>query len=275
MASSSHPVLRHQVGCREGGMYRIHLRSNCMSVSGSAQVAGLVMAKLPLVRSSMILSPYAVISARGGWKAAFLEPKNRRDIVQIAFGTFIRIGMMLVTDQSVSAWLFKSALAKRPLNRLLIIVLVIFLAAGGYCSKDANELDDLVPTGWASNYWDLKTLAECCRNHYPLPESFRLCMGYPESSATRPPCSPSPWGRMSKKWYFLETDGICVRECASGDSCCGQALTEELYESFNNCCQIHLSSLDNSPCPPCSATFWEEYLSSSSALEQGFFPVCK
>ena len=73
----------------------------------------------------------------------------------------------------------------------------------------------------------------------------------------------------------MDSEETCVRECAIGENCNGQALEGDLYDSFEECCRNHLSMLDNSPCPKCLETYWEDYFWSQSASERGFHPVCK
>lgn len=93
---------------------------------------------------------------------------------------------------------------------------------GKYCTNDKIALSLLTPQGIESDYWDDKTLAECCRSNFPWPEAFRLCVGDREDGVILPPCSQSPWGQLSNKWYFIQDSGKCVRECYVGESCYGQ-----------------------------------------------------
>lgn len=89
------------------------------------------------------------------------------------------------------------------------------------------------------------------------------------------PCSPSPWGKLSNKWYFLASDKKCVRECEIGEYCNGQAMEGALYESFQECCQEHLADTPNSPCKKCSENYWARYFVSNPLPDIGYQPICE
>lgn len=142
------------------------------------------------------------------------------------------------------------------------------------CRRDQNSLS-LVPVKDPEGPLE-KTLAECCRDNFPLHYEFNRCMG-DSSGNLLPPCTPSPWGRLSNLWYFKSSEGKCVRECDLGEECSGQAMEGELYTTFAECCQTHLGDGPNSPCPKgCSATYWDEYFQLNASIEnKGFHPNCK
>ena len=146
-------------------------------------------------------------------------------------------------------------------------------SVGRYCSKDKAVLDLLVPIGSSSSYWEDKTLAECCRSNFPWPEAFRLCMGDPEDGVRLPPCSSYI---IPDKWLYLPAERTCVKECI-GEGCASLAFTfrDDVFDSFEDCCATHLMFVANSPCSQCSEDFWDEYLSSTAALERSFHPVCE
>lgn len=113
-----------------------------------------------------------------------------------------------------------------------------------YCitNEDAPEYVKYSPVIWKQS-----TLAECCYEHFQW--EFNKCMvgHHGEEGEIAEPCSPPP--EPSNKWYVLYPfdggDAHCVRECVDGPEdesrCGGRASSyEELYDTFNECCEFHL-----------------------------------
>lgn len=239
-------------------------------------------AVLHFIKNSMTHLPTVVPNALGGKIAQLvLHPQS----VQTHFGTITKVGIRsgIIRSVSICDCRIRLSNCRQPRSNFLYeldITRSVKSGVGRYCVDDTTALDLLVPTGTLSNYWADKTLAECCRNNFPWPESFTLCMSDLEDvrlpDITLPPCSPSPWGNRTNKWYFVDSDAKCVQECDDGASCDGKALgIGTLYDTFDDCCDTHLSLAENSPCPRCSDTYWEGYLSSPSASAMGFHPICK
>jgi hypothetical protein len=119
-----------------------------------------------------------------------------------------------------------------------------------YCINDGQAPGYML--AWAEAWVD-KTLEECCRENFQF--AFKECMSPAgDVGLTLNPCAPDAMiVEHSLKWYVIyPTDGgdpVCAQDCATGPECQGLSIYhEELYESYQECCEVHLWWVEGSRC---------------------------
>ena len=151
----------------------------------------------------------------------------------------------------------------------------------------ALMMDKHQVTCWRSlEAWVDKTLEECCRENFQfaflgkfsknqsfcllkyscrnnltqlfgsslLHFSFPECMGDIASANGRSlnPCALQSTFEPILKWYVIYPSGqdpVCGQDCTLGPDCLGLSIyEEELYDSYQECCQVHLFWVKNSRC---------------------------
>lgn len=128
----------------------------------------------------------------------------------------------------------------------------------GYYPKYSSDNEYCVDDGQPPPYmlahpdgWFHQSLAECCLANFQW--VFRECMGDKYGITAEGGGNPCPSAiKLSGKWYveyYSEDDHRCVQECEGDHPCGGLAQSYmELYDSFEECCKVHLWWMEDSPC---------------------------
>jgi len=117
-----------------------------------------------------------------------------------------------------------------------------------YCVKDGDPPAYMLAFPEA---WTHETLEKCCRANFQF--ALQECMGHVDEIAlNRCPNAIVTLPGHTFKWYVLYHSGkdpTCVQDCVDGPDCGSYSeYHQELYDSYGECCQQHLSWVVNIRC---------------------------
>mmetsp|Transcript_6630 Transcript_6630/g.8769 ORF Transcript_6630/g.8769 Transcript_6630/m.8769 type:complete len:304 (+) Transcript_6630:2-913(+) len=121
------------------------------------------------------------------------------------------------------------------------------------CVKDCNPADGLPcanPQGRDPSDKIYDSAKECCERLDWVETS--SCLGAAQTVSLGEIQSADTQIAYTLKWYVVyhdTEDPECLQDCASGPDCGGHPeYHDDLYQSFNECCQNHLWWIEDSPC---------------------------